>query len=107
MKVISNNNLKCIIALAALESVTDPEIGLNVMGLGLICQIDFDEVNLKILIAMTLTTAFCPMGESIMAAVKRVVENIFANMEVQFELTFNPTWNHELISEAGQLFLIK
>ncbi len=107
MKVITNNNLKCTIALAALESVTDPEIGLNVVDLGLIYQIDFDETNSKIFIAMTLTTQFCPMGESITDAVKRVLENTFAHMQVQLELTFNPPWNHEMISEEGQLFLNK
>ena len=107
MRVITNNNLKCTIALAALEMVTDPEIGLNVVDLGLIYQIDFDEENLKIFISMTLTTQFCPMGESITNAVKRDLENTFANMEVQLELTFNPPWNHEMISEEGQLFLNK
>lgn len=107
MRVITNNNLKSTIALAALESVTDPEIGLNVVDLGLIYQIDFDEENLKIFISMTLTTQFCPMGESITGAVKRVIENTFTGMEVQLELTFNPPWNHEMISEEGQLFLNK
>jgi metal-sulfur cluster biosynthetic enzyme len=107
MKVITNNNLKCTIALAALESVTDPEIGLNVVDLGLIYQIDFDETNSKIFITMTLTTQFCPMGESITGAVKRVLENTFANMEVQLELTFNPPWSNEMISEEGQFILNK
>ena len=107
MKVITNNNLKCTIALAALESVTDPEIGLNVVDLGLIYQIDFDEENSKIFISMTLTTQFCPMGESITDAVKRVLENTFANMKVQLELIFNPPWNNEMISEEGHLFLNK
>jgi metal-sulfur cluster biosynthetic enzyme len=45
MNVITNNNLKCTIALAALENVTDPEIGLNVVDLGLIYQIDFDDAQ--------------------------------------------------------------
>ena len=107
MRVITNNNLKSTIALAALEMVTDPEIGLNVVDLGLIYQIDFDEENFKIFISMTLTTQFCPMGESITGAVKRVIENTFTGMEVQLELTFNPPWNHEMISEEGQLFLNK
>ncbi len=107
MRVITNNNLKCTIALAALEMVTDPEIGLNVVDLGLIYQIDFDEENSKIFLSMTLTTQFCPMGESITGAVKRVMENTFTGMEVQLELTFNPPWKHEMISEEGQLFLNK
>ena len=105
MTIITNNNLKCTIAQAALQNVMDPEIGLNVVDLGLIYQIDFDEINLKIYVAMTLTTQFCPMGESISAAVKRVLENTFTELEVQLEITFDPPWSHKRISEEGQIFL--
>ena len=105
MSVITNNNLKCTIALAALESVMDPEIGLNVVDLGLIYQIDFDEAPLKIFVAMTLTTQFCPMGESTTDAVSRALENTFAGTQVSLELTFDPPWSHEFISAEGQKFL--
>ena len=105
MNVLTNNNIKCTIALVALENVVDPEIGLNVVDLGLIYQIDFDETNSKIYVDMTLTTQFCPMGESITDAVKRVLENTFTGMEVQLELTFDPPWSHERISEEGQKYL--
>ena len=105
MNVITNNDLKCTIALAALESVVDPEIGLNVVDLGLIYQIDFDETNKAIYATMTLTTRFCPMGESISDAVKRVLENVFSDRMIHLELSFNPAWNHERISPEGQNFL--
>jgi metal-sulfur cluster biosynthetic enzyme len=105
MNVITNNNIKCTIALAALQNVVDPEIGLNIVDLGLIYQIDFDEANSKIYVTMTLTTQFCPMGESITGAVTRILENTFTGMEVQLELTFNPPWSQEMISEEGQKYL--
>lgn len=107
MKVISNNNIRCTIALAALEGVLDPEIGLNVVDLGLIYQIDFDDTEKKIFVIMTLTTQFCPMRESITGAVKRVLESTFTGEEVFIELSFDPPWNHERISEDGQQFLNK
>ena len=107
MNVITNKNIKCTIALAALESVMDPEIGLNVVDLGLIYQIDFDEAEKKIYVTMTLTTQFCPMGESITGAVKRVLESTFTCEEVFIELSFDTPWNHERISEHGQHFLNK
>src|SRR6187431_1362942 len=99
MNVNTNNNIKSTIALAALESVIDPEIGLNVVDLGLICQLDFDEAEKIIYVIMTLTTQFCPMGESITAAVKRVLERTFEGEKVSLELRFDPPWSYERISE--------
>jgi len=105
MNIISNNQLKSTVALAALQNVMDPEIGLNIVDLGLIYQIDFDETEMKIFCTMTLTTQFCPMGESITNAAKENLKLSFPDYEPTIELTFDPPWNHELISEAGQEFL--
>ena len=107
MNVITNNNIQCTIARAALEVVLDPEIGLTVVDLGLIYQLDFDEAEKMIYVTMTLTTQFCPMGESITAAVKRVLEKTFEGETVSLELSFDPPWNHERISEEGKQFLNK
>ncbi len=105
MNEITNNPIKYAQALEALKDVIDPEIGLNVVDLGLIYQIDFDEENSKINTVFSLTTQFCPMGESITEAVKRALENAFPLMEVYLDLTFDPAWNEEMISEAGINFL--
>lgn len=105
MSVITNNNIKCTVALAALQNVIDPEIGLNVVDLGLIYQIDFDENDKKIFCSMTLTTQFCPMGESITDGVRNALQNIFNDDTIEVDLTFDPPWNHEMISEEGQIFL--
>ena len=105
MNCITNHNIMCNIALAALQSVEDPEIGLNIVDLGLIYQIDFDEENKKIFLSMTLTTQFCPMGESISHAAKQALEQVFNDYEIELQLTFSPPWNAERISEAGQEFL--
>ena len=105
MNVITNNTIKSTMALAALKNVTDPEIGLNVVDLGLIYQLDFDEAEMKIYVTMTLTTPFCPMGESITGAVKRALENTFAGEEVVLALSYDPPWSHKRISEDGQKYL--
>lgn len=105
MNVITNNNIKCTIALAALQSVMDPEIGLNIVDLGLIYQIDFDESEEKIFCRITLTTQFCPMGESITNAAKEVLQSVFPGHEVMIGLTFNPPWSYKKISAEGQNFL--
>lgn len=105
MNVITNNPVTCIIALAALQQVVDPEIELNIVDLGLIYQLDFDDDNLTIFVTMTLTTQFCPMGASITDAVKNVMENTFTAMKIIVTLTFQPAWNHDRISEEGKIFL--
>lgn len=105
MNVITNSNIQCTIALAALQNVMDPEIGLNIVDLGLMYQLDFDETGKKIFCTMTLTTQFCPMGESITNAVKKTLKATFPEYETEMELTFDPPWSHEMISDEGREFL--
>jgi metal-sulfur cluster biosynthetic enzyme len=105
MGVITNNNILSTIALAALHNVEDPEIGLNVVDLGLIYQIDFDDVKKIIYLTMTLTTQFCPMGESIKDAAMRAMERAFPDFKIDISIVFDPPWTSELISEEGQEYL--
>jgi len=105
MKTITNHSLNCNVALSGLQQVMDPEIGLNVVDLGLIYQVDFDEEQKMIFVLMTLTTQFCPMGESIANAVRRAIEHAFPDYTVQLEVAFNPPWNNLMISEEGKIFL--
>lgn len=107
MNVVTNNNMKCTEARAALRNVLDPEIGLNVVDLGLIYQIDFDENGKKVYCRMTLTTQFCPMGEAITDGVSNALQSTFIDDIIEVNLTFDPPWNYEMISEEGQLFLNK
>lgn len=105
MNVISNNTGKLEQALLALKQVMDPEIGLNIVDLGLIYQVDFDEEEKHIYNTMTLTTQFCPMGESITDGAQTALEEAFPGYTVQNNLTFDPPWNHSFISEEGKKFL--
>ncbi len=105
MNVITNNNIKSTIAMAAQQNVIEPEIGLNVADLGLIYQIDFDEPGRKINTTMTLTTQFCPMGASIVNGVRQARQQIYPGDTIQVDLTFNPHWSYELISEEGRKFI--
>ncbi len=107
MNVITNKSAQCNIAIAALQHVTDPEIGLNVVDLGLIYGINFDENDSGMMVSMTLTAQFCPMSESITDAVKNALAVAFERHEIRVEITFNPPWASEMISEAGRQFLNK
>jgi len=105
MSIITNDNEKIILAINALKNVIDPEIGLNVVDLGLIYQVDFDEAGKKIYGSMTLTTQFCPMGESISSGVINAMEQSFPDFEIEVKVIFDPPWNSQLISDKGREFL--
>lgn len=105
MNVRTNHTMNCTIALAGLYDVYDPEVGLNVVDMGLIYQINFDEEAKQIDVLMTLSTQFCPMGESIVDSVTNNLKNNFAGYTERVNLTFDPPWNYSMISEEGRKFL--
>lgn len=105
MNVKTNHNINCAIALAGLRDVVDPEVGLNVVDMGLIYELNFDEQEKNIDVLMTLSTRFCPMGESIVDGVTNNLKINFPGYDIRVELTFNPPWKFEMISEEGRVFL--
>lgn len=101
----TNDEEKCSKAILALYDVYDPEIGLNVVDLGLIYQIGFDDAGQRIETSMTLTSQFCPMGESITQDVIQALKTEFPGYQVEVNLTFDPPWSSDLISPEGRKFL--
>ena len=101
----TNDEEKCAKAVLALYEVYDPEIGLNVVDLGLIYQINFDDEHKKLETLMTLTSQFCPMGESITNDVIQALTKEFPDYQPEVNLTFDPPWNSDLISPEGRKFL--
>jgi len=105
MNEVTNDSIKCSIALSDLYNVYDPEIGLNVVDLGLIYQIMFYDEDKRLDCEMTLTTQFCPMGESITNNVIQSLTKSFPEWEINVNLTFEPAWDYTRISPEGQEFL--
>jgi metal-sulfur cluster biosynthetic enzyme len=105
INIITNDEEKLKLAIDALKFVMDPEIGLNVADLGLIYQIDFDESDKKVYCTHTLTTQFCPMGESIQSGVTNALEETFPDYGVVVKIIFEPHWNSQMISDDGRDFL--
>ncbi len=103
--IITNDSIKSSVAITGLYNVIDPEIGLNVVDLGLIYQIDFDDDAKQIHTTMTLTTQFCPMGDSIVSNVINSLGESYPDYEPHVNLTFEPPWNHSRISPEGEAFL--
>jgi len=89
---------------AALRSVYDPEMPVNIYELGLIYSLDVDDAgNARIL--MTLTAPNCPVAGSLPAEVERRARTVAGVASVKLELTFDPPWSKDRMSEAAKLEL--
>jgi FeS assembly SUF system protein len=87
-----------------LKTIYDPEIPVNIYELGLIYEIRLDnDFNAHIL--MTLTSPNCPVAESLPVEVKDKISHIDGINQVEVELTFDPPWDKDMISEAALLEL--
>jgi len=90
--------------LKVLKSIFDPEIPVNIYDLGLIYEISVEE-NGKANITMTLTAPGCPMADQIMEEVNQKVGEVDGVTDVNVNLTFNPPWSKDLMSEEAKLEL--
>lgn len=90
--------------IAALKTVYDPEIPVDIYELGLIYEITVFPLN-NVHILMTLTSPSCPSAEVIPAEVKDKVENIEEVNEVTVEITWDPPYSQDMMSEAAKLEL--
>ncbi|MCE7990426.1 MAG: DUF59 domain-containing protein [Roseivirga sp.] len=89
---------------AAIKTVYDPEIPVDVYELGLIYEINVFPVN-NVYVLMTLTSPSCPAAEIIPEEVKQKVQGIEGVNDVEVELTFDPPYAQEMMSEEAQLEL--
>ena len=87
-----------------LKNIYDPEIPVNIYDLGLIYKIDARKCG-KVRIIMTLTTPNCPVAEYLPIQVKQAVSSIEGVTNVDINLTFDPPWNKEMLSEEAMLEL--
>ena len=91
-------------ALEAIQTVYDPEIPVNIYELGLIYEIDILPIN-NVQIVMTLTSPACPAAQTIPVEVDQKVKLIEGVNDVHVSVTWNPTWNKSMMSEAAALEL--
>ena len=91
-------------ALEAIKKVYDPEIPVNIYELGLVYEISIFPLN-NVFVQMTLTSPSCPAAQSIPDDVKRNIKEIEGVNEVTVEITFDPPWTQEMMSEAAKLEL--
>ncbi|CAB1370961.1 SUF system Fe-S cluster assembly protein [Denitratisoma oestradiolicum] len=90
--------------IAALRTVFDPEIPINIYDLGLIYALDLTD-NGHVSIRMTLTAPGCPVAQTFPDTVAAAVMEVPGVREVEVELVWEPPWSRELMSEAARLEL--
>ena len=107
-----DDNLQCEIVgdraiakkvIAALATVYDPEIPVNIYDLGLIYKLEIDNKHVKI--EMTLTAPGCPVAHLFPSMVQGAVESVDEVDSAEVEIVWDPTWTQERMSEAAKLEL--
>ena len=99
MPQISNSDI-----IKALSGCVDPEIGINIIDLGLVHWIKIDSAN-NVDIRMTMTSPMCPVTSVILADAQLRIERIPGIGNVNIELVWEPAWSPEMISEEARLNL--
>ena len=87
----------------ALRQVEDPELGMDIVELGLFYEAELEGQNVKV--TYTLTSMGCPAGPMIEEDIRRVLEEIPGVGDVQSELTFDPPWTPDRMSDDAKFIL--
>jgi FeS assembly SUF system protein len=87
-----------------LKSIFDPEIPVDIYELGLIYDVFVNEAN-EVKILMTLTSPNCPVAESLPQEVEEKIRSIDEVKTAEVEITFDPPWTKDLMSEEAKLEL--
>ncbi|WP_052911682.1 SUF system Fe-S cluster assembly protein [Riemerella anatipestifer] len=87
-----------------LKTVYDPEIPVDIYELGLVYDVQVSDEG-KVKVVMTLTTPNCPVAETLPQEVKDKVSEVEGVTEVDLELTFEPSWTKDMMSEEARFEL--
>ena len=87
----------------ALRQVNDPEVGINIIDLGLVYDVEVEDGDVHI--KMTLTSPGCPVGPQIMSEVDQVARMLDGVTDVEVELVWEPFWTQERIDPKVRSFL--
>ncbi|QHT59832.1 DUF59 domain-containing protein [Paenibacillus lycopersici] len=87
--------------MAALEEVIDPEIGVNIVDLGLVYAVDVSQDG-KAVIEMTLTIPECPLADQIVADTRQAAESVEGVREAEVKLVFEPKWTPARMNDEAR-----
>ncbi|TAM96899.1 MAG: DUF59 domain-containing protein [Chitinophagaceae bacterium] len=91
-------------AISIIQTCYDPEIPVNIWELGLVYEVNVKE-NKDVEVIMSLTSPFCPAAQSLPEEVKTKIEGIEGVKDVNVEITFEPPWTTDMMSEEAKLEL--
>lgn len=91
--------------LAALEMVIDPELGIDIVNLGLIYEVDFDPGNGETVIKMTLTTMGCPLADILTDSIHDALKEVPEVSKVEVKLVWYPAWTTDKMSRYARIAL--
>lgn len=94
------NTLNDELVLETLRQVIDPEIGCNIVDLGLVYRFAYAKGILTV--TMTLTTPGCPMHDSIAEGVKNILLSLDGVNDVNVEIVWDPPWHPSMMTETGR-----
>ena len=84
----------------ALKDVVDPELGVNIVALGLVYDLAWDDENNALIISMTLTSAGCPLTDVIEEQIAQALDNIVDAFRINW--VWMPPWGPERITDDGR-----
>lgn len=87
--------------ISSLKTVTDPELGINIIDLGLVYRVDIDDNN-DIQLFMTLTSPGCPAGPEIRNGVKEALISLDGVSNVNVQFVFNPPWTPAMMTDEAK-----
>jgi metal-sulfur cluster biosynthetic enzyme len=87
----------------ALRGVEDPELGMDIVELGLLYDVEVDGPKVKVI--HTLTSMGCPVGPMIQENVDQIVRSMPEVEDVEVELTWDPPWSPEKMSDDAKFIL--
>jgi metal-sulfur cluster biosynthetic enzyme len=86
----------------AMRRVVDPEIGMNIVDLGLVYAVEWDEEEGHVYVEMTLTTPGCPFGPELINAIRRELGSFDDVLSVDVELVWRPLWHPSMMSDYAK-----
>ena len=102
MNLYTENNKIEIDILHNLKEIIDPEVTINIVDLGLIYKVHYNNEINKIHIVMTLSTKGCPMGDLIKSQIKECINRYYPTSELELELVWDPEWTRDFITPNGK-----